>query len=207
MTAALREARLTLRPETKLWGSAAVVATWVGLPVIAAIYVIAIPAGVGGVILAGQIIAMIVLAAAIDRLRIAAITISDDGLRERGYLGRWRLSPTAKMQSVLLLDVLDAQTNVTSRQLFVLSHSGKTLLRLRGEIWSNRSMQQVIRALDLPVKVSEQPLTLRELRRDYGTNLYVFERRPRLTTIVCCVASVALLSPLYLAFQELTKLH
>ena len=207
MTAPLSDPRLSLRPETKLFGSAAVIATWTGFPLTVALYVIAIPAHAGGALLAFQILAMTTVAAAINRLRVAALTISDDGIRERGYVGRWHLSPTSKMHSVLIVDVLDPHSDLATRQLFVLNKSGKTLVRLRGGIWSNRSMQQVVRALDLPVRVLDEPLSIMELRRDHGAKLYWFERRPVLATFVCSIAAVALVSPLYLEFARLTQVN
>jgi hypothetical protein len=110
----------------------------------------------------------------------ATITVCGDGVRERGFFGRTRLVRPSDVGTILVVQLYDGSTLDTLPQLFVTDHTGRMLIRMRGQFWSTEAMDRVAEELDVPVTRPEEFMTLTQLRRTSPRMLYWFERGLRL---------------------------
>lgn len=104
--------------------------------------------------------------------------VSFDGtvVTERAFLrGRWRVS-VAEASRALLVDLYQAATLDSHRQLFLLSSDGRVLLRLRGQLWEESDIDAFAAALGAPVERLPGPLTRSEVKRLHPGLLRWFER-------------------------------
>jgi hypothetical protein len=147
-------------------------------PVFAVLYWLTIPVGGWPVVLIMQVAVLLVFALLIVGYFGTSIAVSPDGLRERGFFGRARVTPRARIDSILLIEVYRDAALDTQPNLFVCDADGALLVRMRGQYWSRENMEYVADTLDLPVEAITRSLTLGELRRSRPDLLYWFERFP-----------------------------
>ena len=108
--------------------------------------------------------------------------------------GAFRLSRRAtadRVASAALLTVYDNTSLRRRHQLFLLDADGRTLLRMRGEHWSDAHMRTVSAHFDVPVSESTEPVTTRELRRQRGDQLSWRERHPTASAGLLLLAGLA----------------
>lgn len=193
---------LVVRP---LWGRFALTGTvTIGLmivPPFAALYWLTIPTGGWPVIAAIHAVTIAVVTLGTTRVRQWVITIDERGIRERGYFGRLVGTPPSAIDSILIVRVLAGSSLGASTQLFVLDPQGRTRLRMRGQFWPADAIAAVERALGVPVQKVPTPLTRRELRLGFRSNLYWYERHPHLAFPALVVASLAVAIPVFTAIN------
>ena len=194
---------LVLRP---LWGRFALTGTVtigaVVLPPFLALYWLTVPTGGWLVIAEIHAVTLAVVTLGTTRVARAVIIIDETGIRSRGFFGRLVRTPPSAIDSILLVRVLAGSSLGTSTQLFVLDAAGRTRLRMGGLFWAPEALAAVERALDVPVQRVPAPLTRRELRLRFWSNLYWYERHPQVLfpalTVLCAVVA----TPVFVAINR-----
>ncbi len=147
-------------------------------PVFAVLYWLTIPDSGWPIVLAAHLLVAALCALVGWGYAAAAIWVSADGLRERGFFGRSSSYPVGQIGSILLLETYRDSALDSQPQLFVCTNDGRALLRMRGAFWQRTDMDAVIETLDVPVHVVDGTFTMSELRRTRPELLYWFERFP-----------------------------
>jgi hypothetical protein len=173
---------LLVRPKRDLWLTAWGACASFVFPLFLSLYLITIPTGLWEPFAVAHVLLIGAFALAAERLRGAGIHLSPDGIRERAYFMPTVFTPVDRIASVLVLKLLDSNSEDMSRQLFIVDAEGQTLLRIRGQLWHSADFNRVMGFYALPIHVDEGPMTWPELRRsEYRRNLSRWERHPYLT--------------------------
>jgi len=167
-----------LRPHRHLLTHGVLAALALTTPVFAVLYWLTIPNGGWAVVLIVHLALVLVLVLLIAGFLGTAIQVSPARVRERGFLGRVRLTSRDQVGSILLIEVYRDNALDTQPNLFVCGTDGELLVRMRGQYWSRDDMELVAETLDLPITTTARSLTLGELRRARPDLLYWFERLP-----------------------------
>jgi hypothetical protein len=167
----------TLRPRRTLGWS-------IGLPIAAlAIPLLAVELWVLGSLDAWTIVALtaaigaVLVFAAWVAYRRTHLSVSRYGVVERGFFGGRSTVAARDIAGVLRAQVYRGNSLDTSHELFVVSHSGRGAIRMRGRFWDERTMDRVAGLLGVEETVRTDPVTLAELRSSDPLLLYWFERR------------------------------
>jgi hypothetical protein len=173
---------LLLRPRRDLWLAAWGACAAFVFPLFLSLYLITIPTGRWAPFAVAHALVMGAFALAAQRLHGAGIHLSPDGIRERAYFMSTVFTPVDRIASVLVVRLLDRNSEGMSRQLFIVDAAGQTLLRMRGQLWHAADFNRIIDFYAVPAHVVDDPMTWPELRRSmYRHNLSNWERRPYLT--------------------------
>jgi hypothetical protein len=145
-------------------------------PLFAVLYWLTVPHGRWGSVLAVHVGLTLVFGAV--AATVLRVRVSCDGtvVTARGALGRTRRIPVADVARVVLLDLYQPGALDTHRQLFLLGHDGRVLLRMRGQLWDHADMDVLAAAIGTPVERLPQPLSRAELKRLHPALLRWFER-------------------------------
>lgn len=192
---------MRLRPHRNLlWqGLIAVIAFMT--PVFVVLYVLTLPSGPWRAVLVTHILATIVVTFGAAAYFRVAIDVDRDGVSEVGFFGRRTTFRTADIARVLCADLFDGSASRTIPQLFVVGRDGSQLLRMRGQFWSRDDMDTVISTLGVPREVLDESMSAGELRKDYPSMLYWFERHPILAALVFSLGTIAVGLIVYLVFR------
>lgn len=180
-----------LRPIAQLHGQTRVVTAALLIPVFAAVFWFSIPRGTWPRVLVALLVVTAVYTVAAYLFSRVSIKIGGDFVSERGFFSAKRV-PGKRIESVLIVTTYRGQSLDTVPQLFLLDAYGEALLRMRGQFWSNDSIEAVASAFDVPVRRVDEPLTRAGLRRDHAPLLYWFERWPWLGALVLAGAIATL---------------
>jgi hypothetical protein len=172
--------RDVVKPHGQLFSKGVLSLLALTTPVFAVIYWLTIPSGPWSIILALHVTVLIAGILAVAAYFNTAIKVGPDGVTTRDYFGRVRRVRSEDVGSIVLLDLYESNTLETAPLLLVCDQAGRPLLRMRGQFWSQRSMQQVIDAFDCPVTVPPESVSLSDLRRTSPELLYWFERGVRM---------------------------
>ena len=153
-------------------------------PVFIALYAITIPNGPWQVVVITQVLATIMVVVFTSLFFLTAIWIEPDGLRERGFFGRVHTVALSDIGSVVIAETYTGGGTESHKQLFVCDHSGKQVLRMRGQFWSAEDMKILLATLDVPKTTVDETVSRSELQRDYPGLLYWFERHPVLVALL-----------------------
>ncbi len=153
-------------------------------PVFIALYAITIPNGPWQVVVITQVLATIMVVVFTSLFFRTAIWIEPDGLRERGFFGRVHTVALSDIGSVVIAETYTGGGTESHKQLFVCDHSGKQVLRMRGQFWSAEDMKILLATLDVPKTTVDETVSRSELQRDYPGLLYWFERHPVLLALL-----------------------
>jgi len=169
------EPQLRLRPRPALlWQGLVACIVFLG-PIFVALYLINGPTGGWPAVLAVQIAASVAVFIGCARFFSVAIWVSAAGLGERGFFSPKRVFPLSQVAQVVRARVFRHGSEEVD-QLFVCDAEGRCMVRMRGQFWSSRDMDALTEALDVPVTVLVDVVTLRELARDHPRLAYWFER-------------------------------
>ncbi|HWD61964.1 MAG TPA: hypothetical protein VG369_05655 [Humibacter sp.] len=116
-------------------------------------------------------------------LRRTTVTVSQDSVRERGFLGQINQISNSEIGSICLIEIYRDNALDTQPNLFVLDKSGVVRVRLRGQYWSRTTMEDLAEVLDRPIVNVSDSITLSEMRSSRPEWLYWFERVPLLSWI------------------------
>ncbi|SMQ59388.1 hypothetical protein [Agreia sp. VKM Ac-1783] len=180
-----------LRPIDQLHGQTRLVTAALLIPVFAAVFWFSIPRGTWPRVFVALLVVTAIYATASFLLSRVSIRLAHDCVSERGFFTSNRVA-SKRIESVLIITAYRGQSLDTVLQLFLLDTNGEALLRMRGQFWSSASIEAMASAFDVPVKRIEEPLTRAELRRDFSSILYWFERWPWLGAAVSAGAIAAL---------------
>jgi hypothetical protein len=153
-------------------------------PVFIALYAITIPNGPWQVVVITQVLATIMVVVFTSLFFRTAIWIEPEGLRERGFFGRVHRVALSDIGSVVIAETYTGGGTESHKQLFVCDHSGKQVLRMRGQFWSAEDMKILLAMLDVPKTTVDETVSRSELQRDYPGLLYWFERHPVLLALL-----------------------
>jgi hypothetical protein len=193
--------RRLLRPESDLFrqGVFAVIAFMT--PVFVVLYFLTVPDGPWLAVLVTQIFATVAVTLAAYAYFRAGIWIDGEGIIERGFFGLHRHVPVGDVGSIVLAQTFDSSGRNAIPQLFVCDHEGTTVIRMRGQFWSQQSMDAVVEALDVPVLPIDDTVSTDELRTDHPGLLYWFERHPWQTGVAFTLVTAAVGGLAYLIIQ------
>lgn len=161
------------------------------VPVLLVLYFLTVPNGQWPIVLGTQLMATVIVAVASGRFFATAIWVDETGLAERGYFGRRTDHPIETIGSIVLAETYIDGAD-TARQLFVCDHEGRQLVRMRGQFWSQESMDTVVHTLDVPITIVDEAVSTEELHTDFPGLLYWFERHPVWAAATFTGAAVAL---------------
>jgi hypothetical protein len=187
------------RPQGNLWPNAWRIWIAFSTPVFAALYLLTVPQNRWVPFLLAHVLLMVAFAAVAGRLHKAGVLLAKDGIREREYLGSLVFTPAKDVASVIVVKLRDPSSDRFSRQYFVVDHDGRTVLRLRGQLWHPTDLAQIVDFYGVPVRYLDEELSWRQLRREYGRNLDRWERHPVLTTVLVIALFFAMAVPILLA--------
>ncbi|GAB3138143.1 hypothetical protein [Marisediminicola antarctica] len=185
------------RPKQNLWSAAWVIWFAITIPLFLTLYVLTMHDGRWVPFLAAHIGLLLLFAAVGQRLKGAGVALAPDGIRERAYLGRVVFTPVDLVASVIVIQVFDSLSNEISHQLFMLDADGRTVLRLRGQLWHRADLTRITSFYSVPVHAPNEVLTWREVRRDHGSKLSWFERHALLTRALLVLGFLSIAVPSY----------
>jgi hypothetical protein len=167
-----------LRPHSSLFWQGLLACVVFLAPVFVVLYVLTIPNGPWPAVVFTQFLATLAVSLLGAGFFSATIWIGPGAIAERGFFGRKTRFERSAIGSILLAHTYTGPDLTPVPQLFVRDHDGHQLVRMRGQFWSREMMDDVIRLLDVPVTVSDDPVSIAELRDDHPQLLYWFERHP-----------------------------
>jgi hypothetical protein len=192
---------LTLRPIHQLRGQSRIVSAALVLPVFAAVLWFSLPRGTWPRVVVAFAVVAVAYTVATYLLSRVSISVTRDGIHERGFFVRSNRVPMKRIASVLVVTVYRGQSLDTAPQLFVLDSAGELLLRMRGQFWGRDGIDDLIAALDVPVSRVDEPVSRARLRRDFTGIIYWFERWPWLGAI-CLAGGIAAASILLILMMS-----
>jgi hypothetical protein len=170
-------------------------------PVFVALYFLTVPSGTWGAVLVIEIVATLLVGYAIGGYYRAYIEVDKQGITERGFFGVRRHVPIADIGSIFCAETYDASSRTTVPQLFIRSHQGTQLVRMRGQFWSRESMDHVVATLGIPHQFISEAMSTSELREHHSSLLYWFERRPGIAALAFATVVAAVGVGVYWLFQ------
>ncbi|MCU1481371.1 MAG: hypothetical protein JWQ19_2157 [Subtercola sp.] len=187
-----------LRPIRSLVVQSRAVVAALTLPVFAAMLWFAIPRGTWPRVLIAMAVIAVLYLLAVSLFARVRIEIEPDGIIENGFFAHNRRFAAKRIASAVIVPVYRGQTLDTAPQLFVLDATGELLLRMRGQYWSEQSIQAVATAYGVPLRIVAEPLTRQQFRADFPDLVFWFERWPWVR-VACLVGSISALSLLLIA--------
>ncbi|UFS57911.1 hypothetical protein [Subtercola endophyticus] len=187
-----------VRPIRSLLVQSRAVVAVLTLPVFAAMLWFAIPRGTWPRVLIAMAVVGVLYLVAISLFSRVRIEIEPDGITENGFFVHNRRFAAKRIASAVIVPVYRGQTLETTPQLFVLDATGELLLRMRGQFWSEQSVQAVATAYGVPLRIIAEPLTRQQFRADFPDLVFWFERWPWVR-IACLVGGISALSLLLIA--------
>lgn len=192
-----------LRPHPWLFRQGFVATIAFLTPIFAALYFLTIPDGPWGVVLATQVVASLVFAAACTSYFALGVWVDRRGIAERGFFGAMITLPVDEIGSVVLVHTYQNGGSDSVPQLFVCDHDGTQVIRLRGQFWSLAVMREICAEMDVAITELGESVTPRELLAQYPGLLYWFERRPVLAAAVFSASVLVGGSVLYLGLAAI----
>lgn len=165
-------------------------------PIFAALYLLTVPQGTWGTVLAVHVLLTLGCTVVTRGLCRSRIWFEPRALVLRGPLGGRHSVARDRIQQLLLVQLYRGHTLDTEPQLFVVTDDGRTGLRLRGWLWSRDSMRRLAQELDMAITLVPEPMTLKELRGLHPRLLPILERRGalRVAAVAVAVGLVALVA-------------
>lgn len=189
-------AALVAKPTRARWADAYAVFTAITVPLFGTLYLLTAPAGPWVAVAVAHAVLIAVFAALELRLRRSGVRLTPTILEERSWLRSAVSTPAEQVAGVLLLDIYRGLTDGTHRQLFLIDADGRTLLRMRGQLWSKADLAAVAAYYAVPITDPGRPMTWKSVRRSkFAVNLERWERRPRLVATVLGVVGVIVVVP------------
>ena len=165
-----------LRPHRHLFMRGIIAVLALTTPVFAVVYWLTIPGPGWPYVLIAHLVVIGATVLGVASFLNTTISISADGVRERGFFGRTVHVAPGEAGAVILVQMYEGSTLDVLPQLFVASQQGRLLIRMRGQFWSQADMERVAEELDVPVTRPDEPMTLNQLRRTWPRLRYWFER-------------------------------
>ena len=172
-----------LRPHRHLFRQALFAVLAFMTPVLVVMYALTVPDGPWEAVLATHILITLLVALAFVLYYRVGIWVDSTSITEVGFFGRTVRVEADDIGSIFLADVFEPYGTHTVPQLFVRDGDGRQVLRMRGQFWSEESMQKVLSTLEVPQEAREHSLSTQEIRDEYPGLLYWFERRPVLAAL------------------------
>ncbi|GAB3127510.1 hypothetical protein [Glaciibacter psychrotolerans] len=188
-----------LKPRRNLWQSAWVGCVVLTLPIFGSLYLLTIPHGTWVPFALAHAALVLLFALAAARLRGAGIRLLPSGIRERAYFSRMVFTPVDRIDSVIVVKLRDTYSDDVAPQLFIVDAQGRTLLRMRSQMWYPDDFTTAIHYYSVPVQSVEPVLSWAELRQSYGGNLSRWERHPVVTILAAAVVFMLVTVPFVLA--------
>jgi hypothetical protein len=191
-----------LRPHAYLlrrgWG--AVAAFFV--PASIGLYFLAIPAGTWPLVVLAQVLFIGALVLALRAFLRVVIWVSPTSIVEQGFFSRTDLQKE-QLGEAIFVNTFHGGWIDTVPQLFLCDHSGKQLIRMRGQFWSEESMLTVASTLEIPFTEIGRDVSTAELQKEYPGLLYWFERRPVVAGTLAVGAILVIVVAIYLLLRAL----
>jgi hypothetical protein len=121
--------------------------------------------------------------------------VTATALEGNGWMTPTVRVPLDRIASAHLVDTYAGQSSETITQLLVLDADGRRLFRLRGNFWTEGSLERIAAALPVPVRHGEEAISIRRFFTEYPSSEYWFENKTWLKVgaiVLGCVAASAL---------------
>lgn len=148
------------------------------IPLSAVFYFLTYPDGPWPVVLLMQAATLLVFLAATLSYWFTGFWVNSLGVGERGFFGAKHYVPVEDIGSLVLMHTYQGNSADTLPQLFICDASGKQVLRMRGQFWSEAKMRELAEILDLPLTEPGDVVTRSELLDSHPGLLYWFEKHP-----------------------------
>jgi hypothetical protein len=169
-------APVTLRPSQALFRESLFALGLGSTLVFVVLYWITIPDGDWDLVAAVHV-GLVVLAFVIARQFFdTGITLTADGLDERGFNGGTSRVARGDVHAVLIIDIYEQLSADTLPHLFVSDAAGRLLLRMRGQYWPEGDMDRVATHLGVRMTRVPHPVSKAEFYVTSPQLLYWFER-------------------------------
>ncbi|HEY8589377.1 MAG TPA: hypothetical protein VIL55_07490 [Naasia sp.] len=191
---------LDIRPVRARWLDGWVAFAALTVPVFAVLYILTVPTGGWPPILLAHLVLVALFAAVELRLRNSRIRLTPTTIEERAYVQSEVRTPADQVAGVVLLDLYRGTSDGTNRQLFLVDAAGRTLLRMRGQLWDPAHLRAVATFYRVPITQAPVALTWKEARRSrFAGNFERWERHPRIVAGVVAVSGILLAVPVLAA--------
>ena len=191
-----------LRPHAHLlrrgWGTA--LAFFV--PASIGLYFLAVPVGTWPFVVVAQMVFIGAFLLALRAYLRVGIWVDPTSITEQGFFTRTDLTKD-ELGEAIFVNTFHGGWIDTIPQLFLCDHSGKQLLRMRGQFWSKESMLTVASTLEIPYNEIDRDVSTAELHAAYPGLLYWFERRPVLAGALVVGAILGVVVGIYLVLRAL----
>jgi hypothetical protein len=177
-----------LRPINALFSRGLTAILAFSVPTFTVLYILAVPDGSWPVVLIANLVVVAGLCFAVVSHRRLGVWVARDSIAERGFFGIRREIGIEQIGSIVRATLYLSGGAETAPQLFVCDLEGRQVIRLRGQFWSQSSMDVVSATLDVPTIVIEHARTVRELHEAHPGLLYWFERRTVLAGVLFTAA-------------------
>lgn len=166
------------------------------IPIFFSLYVIVVPTGRWLPFVIAHVALLLLFTLAARRLSGAGIALAADGIREREYFSGMVFTPVEAIASVVVVRVRKSNSDDVSEQVFMLDAEGRTLLRLRSQMWHAADLNQMINFYAVPIRRDEAALSWSQLRHLHGRNLDRWERHPIVTVSALALLILVVMVPL-----------
>ncbi|GAB2450220.1 hypothetical protein HD599_002197 [Conyzicola lurida] len=132
----------------------------------------------------------------------SSISLEPGAVWHRSLFGRTRRVDATSVATVLVIDSYSTLVNPISRTraheptTFFLDHTGATVLRLRGSLWSTEAMSAVVASVTAvtPARVvNEISATPQSVSAQYPRAISFFEAHPMLVAVIVSATALVLL--------------
>lgn len=183
------QGRVVLRvlPRRSLLRAGLVSALVAGLPLFSVLYWLSASQGSWRRVLVVHVLAVTIGVFAWIRYHGAYLDVTADRLVKQGFF-RLRVVERSAIASVVLSQTWRTGSSEAVPQLVVLDEDGVCIGRLRGAFWTRESMESVAEALQVPVHVEPDTISLREFYELHPGSAYWYEGRPWISAAGVAVA-------------------
>jgi hypothetical protein len=189
-------AKVRIRPRRAVLTSGLIVTLVVPLPILGTLIGLGISNGSWPAAAVGEVLCLLVALVGWLLFRCTWVEVSATHVSKRSFFGKTTHAPLSAAHSVVLAFTYSGSSNEALPQLLIRDASGRRILRLRGQFWSEESMHELASAVGIPFVLAPEPITSAQFFDLYPGVAYWFENRPTLAIVgivvllAACVTTV-----------------
>ena len=180
--------RVRVRPRASLgraWLYSAIVA---GVPLFGVLYWISAEQGNWRRVLVVQVILVFAAALIWTRHAGAFTEVGDTTVTKQAFFGS-SIVPRDRIATARMMSTWRQGSSEAIPQLLLQDARGHTLLRMDGTFWDADSMEQIARAVGVPIERDDAPSAAKEFLTDHPTAAYFYEGRPWIPVLAISLES------------------
>jgi len=158
---------VVLRPRAALVRSTALSIVFSAVPLAVALIWMSFPLRLWALVASVVVVIGIVVGLVFVRLRSAFVGIGPDGVTVRGVVAARRTFSREQVSSIVLATTFGSSVDRTARELVAFDADEQVLFRMRGDVWGDQGLDQVVDALGVQVTEITRPMPARDFARRY----------------------------------------